>query len=65
MTLGLSCNRSVGRIKGNQATFDISQRNNLRSCVWVFGGSVGEDVRADFSSVSERNPLSFMVEVIA
>jgi len=27
--------------KGNQATFDNSQRNNLRSCVWVpvgFGG---------------------------
>jgi len=51
--LGLSCNRSVGRIKGNQATFDNSQRNNLRSCVWVFGriwfGSAGGDVRADFS----------------
>jgi len=24
----------VERIKGNQATFDNSQRNNLRSCVW-------------------------------
>jgi len=35
VTLGLSCNRSVGRINGNQATFDNSQRNNLRSCVWV------------------------------
>jgi len=35
VTLGLSRNRSVGRIKGNQATFDNSQRNNLRSCVWV------------------------------
>jgi len=35
VTLGLSCNWSVGRIKGNQATFDNSQRNNLRSCVWV------------------------------
>ena len=23
------------RIKGNQITFDNSQRNNLRSCVWV------------------------------
>jgi len=28
-------NRSVERIKGNQATFDNSQRNNLRSCLWV------------------------------
>jgi len=35
VTLGLSRNRSVGRIKGNQATFDNSQRNNLRSCAWV------------------------------
>jgi len=24
-----------GESKGNQATFDNSQRNNLRSCVWV------------------------------
>jgi len=36
VTLGLSRNRSVWRIKGNQATFDNSQRNNLRSCVWVW-----------------------------
>jgi len=35
VTLGLYCNQSVERIKGNQATFDNSQRNNLRSCVWV------------------------------
>jgi len=35
VTLGLSRNRSVGRIKGNQATFNNSQQNNLRSCVWV------------------------------
>ena len=35
VTQGLSRNRSAGRIKGNQATFDNSQRNNLRSCVWV------------------------------
>ena len=35
MTLGLYRNRSVKRIKGNQATFDNSPRNNLRSCVWV------------------------------
>ena len=35
VTLGLSCNRSAVRIQGNQATFDNSQRNNLRSCVWV------------------------------
>ena len=50
VTLGLYRNRSVERIKGNQATFNNSQRNNLRSCVWVFGGSVREDVRADFLS---------------
>ena len=52
VTLGLSRNRSVGRIKGNQATFDNSQRNNLRSSVWfqwVWFGSVVSDVRADFS----------------
>jgi len=37
VTLGLYRNRSVGRIKGNQATFDNSQRNNLRSfCSGVF-----------------------------
>ena len=48
VTLGLLHNPSVWRIKGNQATFDNSQRNNLRSCVWVRFGSVG-DVRADFS----------------
>ena len=35
VTLGLFRNRSAGRIQGNQATFDNSQRNNLRSCVWV------------------------------
>ena len=35
VTLGLSRYRSAARIKGNQATFDHSQRNNLRSCVWV------------------------------
>ena len=35
VTLGLYRNRSAGRIKGNQATFDNSQRNNLRSCVWL------------------------------
>jgi len=35
VALGLYRNRSVERIKGNQATFDNSQRNNLRSCVWV------------------------------
>ena len=35
VTLGLSHNRSAWRIKGNQATFDNSQWNNLRSCMWV------------------------------
>ena len=45
VTLGLSRNQSVRESKGNQATFDNSQRNNLRSCVWFRGvwfGSVGE-----------------------
>jgi len=35
VTLGLYSNRSAGRIKGNQATFDNSQRNNLRSFMRV------------------------------
>ena len=35
VTLGLYRNWSVERIKGNQATFDNSQWNNLRSCMWV------------------------------
>ena len=35
VTLGLYRNRSEDRIKGNQATFNNSQWNNLRSCVWV------------------------------
>ena len=65
VTLGLLRNRSVWRIKGNQATFDNSQRNNLRSCLWVWWGSVVDDVRAGFSSVSERNLFLFMVEAIA
>jgi len=65
VTLGLSRNRSAGRIKGYQATFDNSQRNNLRSCVWVWCGSVVDDVRAGFSSVSERNLFLLMAEVIA
>ena len=30
-----------------------------------FGGSVGEDVGADFSSASERNLFPFMVEAVA
>jgi len=35
VTLGLYRNQSVERMKGNQDTFDNSQRNNLRSCVYV------------------------------
>ena len=55
MTQGLSRTRVFGESKGNQATFDNSQRNNLRSCAWVsFGGSVG-DLRAGFSSVGAGN----------
>jgi len=54
---GVVSNRSVERIKGNQATFDNSQRNNLRSCVWVrwvVFFFFGEDVRAVSSSFRER-----------
>jgi len=36
VTLGLYRNRSAYGIKGNQATFDNSQRNNLRSFLWGF-----------------------------
>jgi len=65
VTLGLLRNRSVWRIKGNQATFDNSQRNNLRSCVW---SSVVVLVRM-FVLVSplfpRENLFLFMVEVIA
>jgi len=61
VTLGLSRNRSVGGFKGNQATFDNSQRNNLRSFVCGFGGSVGEDVRAGFSSVFFSRETSFFL----
>jgi len=36
VSVTLGCTEpECGRIKGNQATFDNSQRNNLRSCVWV------------------------------
>ena len=35
VTLGLYRNLSVERVKDNQATFDNSQQNNLRSCMWV------------------------------
>ena len=59
VTLGLSRNRSVGEIKGNQATFDNSQRNNLRSCVWVrWVVFVRMFVLISLGEV--RNPLSFV-----
>ena len=60
VTLGLYRNQCADRIKGNQATFDNSQQNNLRSCVG-FGGSVGEDVRAVLPSVRAEN-LSLIPE---
>jgi len=44
VTLGLYRNRSVERIKGNQATFDNSQRNNLRSRLWGFSLLSGHSV---------------------
>jgi len=58
VTLGLYRNRSVERIKGNQATFDNSQRNNLRSCVWVRWVRVGNVSEGDvswFSLVGVKN----------
>ena len=58
MTLGLSRNQSVRRIKGNQATL-IIHNGIILDLVCGFGGSVGGDVRADFSLSFERNPLSF------
>jgi len=65
VTLGLYRNRSVGRIRGNQATFDNSQRNNLRSCMWVFGGSVGEDVRFFFLSSLRRGENPSLISASA
>ena len=64
MALGSYRNRSVKRVKGNQATFDNSQRNNLRSCVWVRWSCL-EDVRAGFLLVPRETSLLFMVEAIA
>jgi len=57
VTLGLCRNRSGVGIKDNQATFDILQRNNLRSGVCGFGGSVDEGVRADVSFPRGMPPL--------
>jgi len=69
VTLGLYRNRSVERIRGNQATFDNSQRNNLRSCVWVSVGFWWCLVRMFvlvFLCFSEReNLFLFMVEAVA
>jgi len=51
----------LGESNGNQATFDNSQRNNLRSCSWV---SVVVLVRM-FVLISLRRgekPLSFIGE---
>jgi len=36
MTLGLSCKLECRQCKDNQVTFDNSQLNNLRSCLWGF-----------------------------
>jgi len=44
VTLGSSRDRSGERIKVNQATLDYSQRNNLRSSVWVSVVVFDEDV---------------------
>ena len=57
---GVYRNRSARRIKGNQATFDNSQRNNLRSCVWLSVVVFGEEVRAGFSSVEAENLRLFI-----
>jgi len=60
VTLGLYRNRSVEQIKGNQATFDNSQRNNLRSCVWVFGGNVFVRIFVPMSRSLEASSLLFL-----
>jgi len=59
VTLGLSCNRSVGGFKGNLATFDNSQRNNLRSCVWVSAVVLVRIFVLVSLFVSERNLFLF------
>jgi len=46
VTLGLYRNRSVARIKGNQAT-SIIHNGIILDLVCGFGGSVVEDVRAE------------------
>ena len=47
-----------GESKVIRLLFDNSQRNNLRSGVWVRWGSGVDDVRADFSPVFREKPLS-------
>jgi len=61
VTLGLSRNRSVRRIKGNQATFDNSQRNNLRSCVWVSGVVLVRMFMLEFRRPGPRSFFPFIV----
>ena len=62
MTLGLYRNRSVERIKGNQATW-IIHSGIILDLVCGFSGSVGEDIRADFPS--SRREISFFLSVSA
>ena len=64
MTLGLSRNRSVGGSKVIRL-LSIIHNGIILDLVCGFGGSVGEDVRAGFSTVSERNLFLFMVEAVA
>ena len=53
VTLGLDCNRSVGESKVIRL-LSIIHNGIILDLVCGFGGSVGEDVRAGFSFVSER-----------
>jgi len=62
VTLGLYRNRSIENQR-YQATFDNSPQNNLRSCVWVFGGSVGEDVRPDFP-LGQKSSIFYLSEAV-
>ena len=61
MTLGLSRNRSVGESKVIRLLSIIHNGIILDLLCVVFGGSVGEEVRADFSPLGEKS-LSFIGE---
>jgi len=59
VTLGLSRNQSVRRIKGNQATL-IIHNGIILDLVCGFGGSVGGEVWADFSPFGEKSSFFYL-----